>query len=119
MAIRALKVFELLKQKLVNYATVEGNPSGKEIQLAERIIFMINSMNNEDQFEFDVVEDIHTDAIFDPDEVDNEPIYEEEECLRSNEAFISLEYAQRVIEACKEHPQWSFNIIQLKLDFLK
>lgn len=114
MAIRALKVFELLKQKLENYATVEGNPSRKEIQLAERIIFMINLMNNENQFEFDVIEDIHTDVIFDPDKVDNESIYKEEECLTSNEAFVSLEYAQRVVEACKKHPQWSCNTIKAR-----
>jgi hypothetical protein len=38
MAIRALKVFQLLKEQLMNYATVDGSPSRKKIQLAERII---------------------------------------------------------------------------------
>lgn len=74
MAIRT--VFELLKQKLVNYATIEGNPSRKEIQLAERIMSMVNSIDNEDQFEFEIIRDVYTDTIFENDKV--EPIYEEE-----------------------------------------
>ena len=97
MAIRALKVFELLKQKLVNYFTIEGSPSRKKIQLMERII----SMDNKDQFAFKIFNDV--DIIFEYDEV--EPIYEEEESLSSNEVFIPLEYAQQNVETCKEHPK--------------
>jgi len=67
-----LKIFELLKQKLVNYATIEGSLR-REIQLVERVISMINFMNNEDQFAFEIVNDVYTD-IFKHDEV--ELIYE-------------------------------------------
>lgn len=102
MTIRALKVFELLKQKLVNYATIEGNPSRKEIQLAERIMSMVNSMDNKEQFEFEIIRDIYTDTIFENDKI--EPI-SKKESLSFNEAFIPLEYARCVVETCKEHPK--------------
>jgi hypothetical protein len=74
-------------------------------------------MDNEEQFEFEVVKDIYTDAIFEDNKV--EPIYEEEESLSSNEDFISLEYARRVVETCKEHPKWFFNTIKARFAKVK
>ena len=60
-------------------------------------------MDNENQFTFEIVNNVYTDTIFKHDEI--ESIYEEEESLSSNEIFIPLEYTQRVVETCKEYPK--------------
>jgi len=73
-------------------------------------------MDNEDQFEFEIIRDVYTDTIFKNDKV--EPIYEEES-LPFNEAFIPLEYARRVVETCKEHPKWSQLVKTAQTDFAK
>jgi len=116
MSIRPLKVFELLRQKTNGFACIEGPPTRKEIQLSERIISMISSMEFEYDNDFEEVEVLQSDANVESDDI--QAVFEENEYQESS-FNITLEYAERVVAACRTNPNWSFKTIQKRFPKIK
>jgi len=116
MAIRPLKVFELLRQKTENCTLINETPSRKEIQLCDRIISLINSMENDSEYDFEEDEFLQCNDDVESSEV--EAVYEND-MKEAHYAFLPLDYANRVMKACNEHPNWSFETIKSRFPKIK